>query len=274
MQKAQLSDALTDFTLHQAWSKVYENQGCAGVDRQTLEAFAGQLHTNLETLRNEVLYGTYQPLPLLRVAVEKPSGGLRLLSIPTVRDRVLQTAVTRIIEPLFEAEFEDCSFAYHKGRSVVQALARIQLLQRQGYQWVVDADIQSFFDSIDHTLLMMEVGKLITDTGLLRLIQLWLCATVADGDRRFVMHKGVAQGSPIAPLLSNLYLDHLDEALMDNNLCLVRFADDFLILCKSKDRAEQALELTDNVLRQLRLNLNTCKTQIVHFDQGFRFLGV
>ena len=174
MQTVQLSDALTDFNLNQAWSKVYENQGCAGVDRQTLEAFAGQLHLNLETLRNEVLYETYQPLPLLRVAVEKPGGSQRQLSIPTVRDRVLQTAVTRVIEPLFEAEFEDCSFAYRKGRSVDQALERIQSLQRRGYHWVVDADIFKVF-----------------------------------------------------------------------------FADDFLILCKSQNRAEQALELTDNVLRQL-----------------------
>lgn len=251
-----------------------ENQGCAGVDYQTLEAFAEQLHHNLEILRNEVRYDAYRPLPLLRVEVGKPNGGKRLLSIPTVRDRVLQTAVTRVIEPLFEAEFEDCSFAYRKGRSVDQAVERIQCLQRQGYHWVVDADIHCFFDSIDHTLLMAEVGKLITDTGLLNLIQAWLCATVIDGDRRLVLHKGVAQGSPIAPLLSNLYLHHLDEALLDNNLCLVRFADDFLILCRSRDRAEQALELTDDVLRRLCLKLNTGKTRIVHFDQGFRFLGV
>ena len=274
MQTAQLSDALTDFNLHQAWSKVYENQGCAGVDRQTLAAFAERLHKNLEALRDEVLHETYQPLPLLRVELEKSTGGKRLLSIPTVRDRVLQTAVTGIIEPLFEAEFEDCSFAYRKGRSVEQAVNRIQCLQRRGYQWVVDADIENFFDSIDHTLLMLQVGKLVTDTGLLRLIQQWLRATVVDGDRQFVLHKGVAQGSPIAPLLSNLYLDHLDEALLDNNLCLVRFADDFLILCKSQDRAEQALEITDKLLSQLRLELNTCKTRIVHFNQGFRFLGV
>ena len=157
MQAIPLSDALTDFNLHQAWSRVYENQGCAGVDRQTLAAFAEHLHKNLEALRDEVLSETYQPLPLLRVELEKPTGGKRPLSIPCVRDRVLQTAVTRVIEPLFEAEFEDCSFAYRKGRSVEQAVNRIQCLQRQGYQWVVDADIQHFFDSIDHTLLMLEV---------------------------------------------------------------------------------------------------------------------
>jgi len=169
MQTPQLSDALTDFNLHQAWSKVYENQGCAGVDHQTLESFAERLHKNLETLRDEVNYETYQPQALLRIALEKPSGGMRLLSIPTVRDRILQTAVTRVIEPLFEAEFEDCSFAYRKGRSVDQAIDRIQLLQRQGYHWVVDADIQCFFDGIDHTLLMTMIGKLIADVGLLRM---------------------------------------------------------------------------------------------------------
>jgi len=274
MQTPQLSDALTDFNLHQAWSKVYENQGCAGVDHQTLEAFAERLHKNLETLRDEVNYETYQPQPLLRIALEKPSGGMRLLSIPTVRDRILQTAVTRVIEPLFEAEFEDCSFAYRKGRSVDQAIDRIQLLQRQGYHWVVDADIQCFFDGIDHTLLMTMIGKLVADVGLLRLIELWLGAAVVDGERRFVPNKGVAQGSPIAPLLSNLYLHHLDEALLDDNVRLVRFADDFLLLCKSRDHAEQALELTDSLLGELRLKLNTRKTRIVHFDQGFRFLGV
>lgn len=194
MKNPQLSDALTDFNLHQAWSKVYENQGCAGGDHQTLESFAGQLHKNLEALRDEVNYETYRPQALLRIALEKPGGGTRLLSVPTVRDRVLQTAVTRVIEPLFEAEFEDCSFAYRKGRSVDQAIERIQLLQRQGYQWLVDADIQCFFDSIDHTLLMTMIGKLVSDVGLLRLIEQWLCATVIDGDQRFVLDKGVAQG--------------------------------------------------------------------------------
>ena len=274
MQTPQLADALTDLTLHQAWSKVYENQGCAGVDGQTLMAFAEHLLVNLDTLRNEVRYGTYRPQPLLRVAIDKPSGGKRLLSIPCVRDRILQTAVTLVIEPVFEAEFEDCSFAYRKGRSVDQAVARVQALQRQGYQWVVDADIQAFFDNIDHTLLLVEIGKLITDQTLLQLIQQWLKATVFDNGQPFELHKGVPQGSPIAPLLANLYLHHLDETLLEDNACIVRFADDFLVLCKSQDRAEQVLELTDDLLSRLRLTLNTQKTRVVHFDQGFRFLGV
>ncbi len=274
MSKPQLSTALSDFTLHQAWGKVYENQGCAGVDRQTLMAFAEHLLLNLDTLRNEVLSNTYQPQALLRVAMDKPSGGKRLLSIPTVRDRILQTAVAMVIEPVLEAEFEDCSFAYRKGRSVDQAVARVQILQRQGYQWVVDADINAFFDNIDHTLLLNQLSRLISDTGILQLLQIWLAATVIDGDQQVVLHKGVPQGSPLSPLLANLYLHHLDQALLDDNLCLVRFADDFLVLCKSRDRAEQVLELTDQVLNQLQLRLNSQKTRVVHFDQGFGFLGV
>jgi CRISPR-associated protein Cas1 len=153
-------------------------------------------------------------------------------------------------------------------------VARIQLRQRQGYQWVVDADIHGFFDNIDHSILMAEVGQLIKDVGLLALIQCWLQAVVVADGQRFELDKGIPQGSPIAPVLSNLYLHHLDETLLDNDLCLVRFADDFVILCKSQDRAEQALELTDTVLGQLRLRFNAHKTRIVHFDQGFRFLGV
>lgn len=274
MKTVRLSDVLSAANLYQAWSKVCENQGCAGADGQTLEDFARDLPANLDALRDAAVYGAYRPLPLLRVEVEKPGGGKRALSIPAVRDRVLQTAVALAVEALFEAEFEDCSFAYRKGRSVEQAVERILLLQRQGYQWVVDADIERFFDNIDHALLLAEVERLLADRDIVRLIRQWLRATVVDGGRRFALDRGVAQGSPIAPLLSNLYLDHLDEALLDENLRLVRFADDFLVLCKSRERAEDALQLTGGVLRDLRLSLNARKTRVVDFDAGFRFLGV
>ncbi|POZ50612.1 reverse transcriptase domain-containing protein [Methylovulum psychrotolerans] len=191
MQAVTLADALTDFVLRQAWAKVYENQGCAGVDGQSLADFSQALPAQLDTLRDEVLYGTYRPRPLLRVAIDKPAGGKRPLSIPAVRDRVLQTAVALVTEPLFEAEFEDCSFAYRKGRSVEQAVARIQLRQRQGYQWVVDADIHGFFDNIDHSILMAEVGQLIKDVGLLALIQCWLQAVVVADGQQFELDKGI-----------------------------------------------------------------------------------
>ncbi|MEE9356406.1 MAG: group II intron reverse transcriptase/maturase [Methylococcaceae bacterium] len=260
--------------LHTAWLKVLENQGCAGIDGISLDDFATHVQANLETLSNEVQYNTYRPCPLLRVEIDKKSGGIRHLSIPVVRDRVLHTAVAMVLTPLFEAEFEDVSYAYRKGHSVNQAVARIEQLRNQGYQWVVDVDIQAFFDQVDHKLLMQHVERLVQDDGILRLIRLWLKATVVDGDKRYRLTKGLAQGSSISPMLANLYLDRLDEVLLDKKYKLIRYADDFVVLCKSQKQAERALQLTSEVLEQLRLCFNQRKTGITHFNRGFRFLGV
>jgi CRISPR-associated protein Cas1 len=274
MPQFDLDHVLTDANLYAAWDRVAENKGCAGADRQSIEDFELDLSQNLAKLCQEVLDGIYRPIPLLRVLVPKGAGGSRLLSIPSVRDRVLQTAVALVITPVFEAEFEDCSFAYRKGRSVDQAVRRVIQLREQGFCWLVDCDIQAFFDEIDHSILIEEVIKIVQDPGILKLIRLWLDTEVVDGNDRIKIEKGVPQGSPISPLLSNLYLDHLDEALLDNNLRMVRFADDFLVLCKSRDRARDALELTEEVLGGLRLRINADKTRIVDFNSGFRFLGV
>ncbi|WP_448872438.1 group II intron reverse transcriptase/maturase [Desulfobulbus propionicus] len=271
---ADLQQVVSDASLYQAWSRVEDNQGCSGVDRQEIDDFACGLGRNLACLRKEVLAGTYRPLPLLRAWMPKKNGGLRPLAIPTVRDRVLQTAVALVLTPIFEAEFEACSFGYRRGRSVDQALRRVMQLRDRGYTWVVDADIQSFFDEIDHGLLLAEVQRHVTDPGIVSLIRLWLTAEIEEDGERSATTKGVPQGSPISPLLSNLYLDQLDEALLDEHLRLVRFADDFLVLCKSQDQARDALELTEDVLHGLRLRLNPDKTRIVDFKTGFRFLGV
>lgn len=271
---ATLADALTDSSLFEAWIKVRNNRGAPGVDGQTIEDFEENLLGNLGALRKEVRDRTYRSLPLLRVEIPKSSEGMRPLSIPAVRDRVLQTAVALVLTPLFEAEFEDSSFAYRKGRSVRQAVRRIECLRDEGFRWVVDADIDDFFSEIDQTLLMIEVEELVRDEGIRWLLHLWLEAEVQDGEHRYRLRKGVPQGSPISPLLSNLYLDHLDEALLDERLRLVRYADDFLILCKDKSGATDALELTAEVLEGLRLRINHEKTRVVDFNQGFRFLGV
>ena len=269
-----LVDVLSDTTLYNAWIKVLENQGCAGIDDVSLDDFSNQLWSNLEALTNEVQNNKYRAKPLLRVEIDKPTGGIRILAIPVIRDRVLQTAVALVLTPLFEAEFEDVSFAYRKGRSVNQAVTRIELLRNQGYQWVVDADIQTFFDQVDHQLLMQHVERLIQDKDILHLIRLWLKMTVVDGKQRYSLTKGLPQGSPISPMLANLYLDQLDEILLDNKYKIIRYADDFVILCKSEKQAEQALQLTEDVLDQLQLCFNQSKTEITHFNRGFRFLGV
>jgi len=269
-----LEDIITDANLLAGWAKVRENQGGPGVDGQTIEQFERKLQSHISTLRNEVHYDTYRPLPLLRVMIPKKSGGERALAIPAVRDRVLQSATAIVLTPLFEAEFEDVSFAYRRGRSVDKAATRVVSLREQGYRWVVDADIHAFFDEVDHRLLLKEVQKLVFDEGILRLIKRWLRARVRDGKHEYRLTRGVPQGSPISPMLANLYLDHLDEALLDENKKLVRYADDFLVLCKSREAAEDALELTEEVLHALHLEINERKTRIVDFNQGFRFLGV
>ncbi len=269
-----LIDVLSDTNLYNAWIKVRENQGCAGIDGVSLDDYSNGLWNKLETLANEVRYNTYQPKPLLRVEIDKKSGGMRVLAIPCVRDRLLQTAVAMVLTPLFEAEFEDISFAYRKGRSVKQAVARIELLRNQGYQWVVDADIKTFFDQVNHQLLMQYVEQLVNDKDILRLIRLWLKMTIVDGKQRYRLKIGLPQGSPISPMLANLFLDHLDEVLLDNKYKIIRYADDFVILCQSENQAKQAIQLTEDVLDQLQLCFNQSKTEITHFNRGFRFLGV
>ncbi len=275
MPEISLQAVLKKSNLLAAWEKVRSNQGAGGIDGVSISQFASKLAYHLETLKNEVHYDTYRPLPLLRVYIDKPSGdGQRPLSIPCIRDRVLQTAVALVLTPAFEAEFEDISFAYRQGRSVEQAVNLIERLRDKGYQWIVDADIHRYFDEVNHDLLLKEVKKLVSDKGILKLIRLWIKAFVVDGKQRFRLTKGIPQGSPLSPLLANLYLDHLDDTLLDKNLRLVRYADDFVVLCKTKKKAQQALALTEDVLKQLQLHFNNNKTRIVDFNSGMRFLGV
>jgi group II intron reverse transcriptase/maturase len=220
----------------------------------------------------EIERDIYRPLPLLKILVDKGNGEARGLCIPAVRDRVAQAAALQVIEPVLEKEFEDCSFAYRKGRSVKQAIHRIKEIYDQGYRWVVDADIDAFFDSVDHELLLKKVRKYILAEDLVEFIRLWVNAEIWDGKTIKTMQKGIPQGSPISPILANLFLDELDEAFLKNGYRVVRYSDDFIVLCKSPGKAQEALEFTNEILERLMLRLD--EGEIVSFDQGFKYLGV
>ncbi len=291
-----LHQALTQRNLREAWRRVEANGGAPGVDGITVETFSRDLALHFRAYPASVLAGRYAPSALRECLIPKlddhgATVGTRRLAIPTVADRWLQTALALVLTPILESHFEDVSFAYRRGRSVQQAVARIAQLRDAGYRWVVDADIEQFFDTIAHGPLINQLLRVlhgdaavsagITDQlslaewRLFMLMREWLRApllTVAG----VLQTRGVGapQGSPLSPLLANLYLDTLDDAMIDADHRIVRFADDFLVLCKTRSDAEAALDLTRDVLDTLQLRLNTEKTRIVDFNTGFRFLGV
>ena len=266
-------DNLCDLSrLRQAWLRVEDSDGCAGVDGVTVEHFALNLDAELAALSRELTAGSYEPLPLIMFKVPKSAGGERVLRVPAVRDRVVQNALIAEILPAFEAEFEDCSFAYRKGRSVDQALDEIESLHQQGYEWLVDGDIRDYFDSVDHSLLFEMADKLVPDPRARLLIRKWVSARVYDGEKIVPLEKGLPQGAPISPLLANLYLDRFDERILEDHK-LVRFADDFLVLCKTEPKAAAAFRLTASLLADLKLNLAEEKSRVTNFQDGFKYLG-
>jgi RNA-directed DNA polymerase len=201
-------------SLSSAFQHVKENHGCAGVDGVTIERFEKNHDLNLARLQDELVRQIYFPLPLMKILVEKRNCEPRALCIPSVRDRVVETAVLQMIEPVLEKEFEECSFAYRKGRSVKQVVYKIKDYYDKGYRWVVDADIDAFFDSVDHKLLLAKFRQYIHNPHIQRLIEIWVTAEIWDGTSLKVCQKGIPQGSPISPILANLFLDELDEELL------------------------------------------------------------
>ena len=262
-------------TLQTAHARVAANAGCRGSDGVTIARFARHLERNLHDLSYSLAGGLYHPMPLLRFPVPKRSGkGQRFLSVPAVRDRIAQTAVFLATREIFEAEFENLSHGYRKGRGVRTALYDIKEWRDKGYRYAVDADIDSYFDSVPHALLLEKLHRLFPhEPQLLRLFEKWIGAEIYDGQRIWTLDKGIPQGSVISPVLANLFLDELDETLTEFGLKLVRYADDFLVLTKTEAEARDAVEITDMMLDDLKLELNPLKTKIVSFDSGFKFLG-
>ena len=270
-----LNLATTDDMLAFAWSKVRANGGGAGTDGVSLEHFGDDLLERLTKLRKQITSDTYVPDPLLRIELPRTGKTPRLLAVPTVRDRVLQTAVAQILIPILDPLFEEESFAYRPGRSVQDAVKAIVVARKEGFDHVVDADIQAFFDNIPHDELMAKLTEVLPDASLLPLINSWLTIPVKTKEGFIRPVCGVPQGSPISPLLSNLYLDAFDEVLGgDASRRLVRYADDFVILAHDINAAEIALEEASLWLVEAGLAINYDKTRITTFEQGFTFLGV
>lgn len=260
--------------LYLAWEKVQSNKGAGGVDGMTLKQFEEHLDDHIQELHRVLREGKYQPIPVRRVYIQKANGEARPLGIPTVRDRVVQQAVLQVLQPIFEPLFEECSYGFRPARSAHQAVARIEALRDLGYGWVVEVDLKSFFDMLDHELLVSRVAEEIADGKILKLIRGWLVAGVMEEGEVRSQVAGTPQGGVISPLLANIYLHAFDRVMTRRGYQVVRYADDFVILCKLERKAKRALEVCRQILTEdLLLTVNTEKTRIASFKEGFDFLG-
>lgn len=266
-----------DRTLELAWAKVRSNAGGRGVDNITVERFAQNCPRGLLDLKEQLRMASYQPLPVKRVWIPKPGTKQeRPLGIPVVRDRIVQTALRLVIEPIFEHRFAEHSYGFRPGRGCKDALRRVQALLDEGHTWIVDADLKSYFDTIPKDRLMSRVTERIADSRVLTLIRSYLDQEVMEElTRHEPTERGTPQGAVISPLLANIYLDPLDHLLAAAGVEMVRYADDFVLLCRSEAEAKAALARVQTWVEENGLTLHPEKTRLVDVTQpgGFDFLG-
>lgn len=263
-------------TLEAAWRKVRGNNGSAGVDDISIERFDADAEKYLTEVSEALKAGTYEPQPVKRVYIPKGKGKKRPLGIPVVKDRVIQTALKFVLEPIFENEFHRNSYGFRPGRGCKDALREVDRLLKEGFRYVVDADLKSYFDTIPHDRLLEHVETKVSDTRILDLLKGFLSQNIMENMETWTPVSGTPQGAVISPLLANIYLHPLDEMLNGSGIHMIRYADDFVILCREKHEAEKALQMVKEWVDATGLELHPDKTHIGDSrmpGEGFEFLG-
>ena len=273
-----LEQILSRSNMLRAWKRVKANKGAPGIDKMTVDDFLAFAQEHWDSIRASLLAGTYQPLPVKRVEIPKPTGGTRPLGIPAVLDRLIQQAIAQVLQPIFDPHFSESSFGFRPGRSAHDAVYRVRDFIRKGYPVAVDADLSKFFDTVEHDVLMCRVARRVRDKRVLRLIGRYLRAGVVNNGRQQETRKGVPQGGPLSPLLANILLDDLDKELEKRGHRFARYADDFVILVKSHRAGNRVMASICHYLeRQLKLSINQEKSKVASTNEitflGFIFKG-
>lgn len=268
-----LTGRITEELMTKAFKAVKKNRGACGIDKVTIEMYQANLAENQLSLMKGMKKGTYQPIPLRRINIPKGDGKVRPLGIPSVKCRIAQEVIRRLINSTFENRFHENSFGFRPGRSCHQAVERVMHYVQQGYKYIVDVDIKGFFDNIPHNLIMTSIAARISDGNILDLIGRFLNSGVIEEGEFKPTTRGTPQGGVISPLLANIALDHLDWYLDAKRYRFVRYADDFVVLCKTMPEAERALDEIKTYLEQMELQVSPEKTKICRYSEGFNFLG-
>lgn len=261
--------------LEESFKAVKRNRGSAGVDNTTISDYKINLKNNLEILQKKLIEEKYVPKPVKRVYIDKEDGSKRPLGIPTVEDRIVQQALKLVIEPSFESKFQNCSYGFRPKKNAHMAVAKVRKNLKFKYRYVIDADLKSYFDMIDHDLLMDELRKEISDESILNLVELTLKSGVVDNGCFYETQKGSTQGGVASPLFANVYLHPLDTLILERGHEMVRYADDFVVFHKSRKGAERVLKWITNFLeKKYKLKVHPDKTKIIDsYTEEFTFLG-
>jgi len=268
-----LTGRITPKVMRTAFRQVKRNRGAAGIDQVSIPMFEAHRDQNLDALMRDLQQGTFQPLPLRRAFIDQGHGKLRPLGIPAVRDRIAQAVVRCLLEPLFEPLFHEGSFGFRPGRNCHQAVEQVLQNYQEGFRFVLDADIQGFFDHLPHAVILQALTRVVADGTILNLVERFLAAGVMENGVFKPTTVGTPQGGVISPLLANIALHSLDQHLDQHGLRFVRYANDFVVLCRSRRQAQEALHCVAHQLATLGLSLSPEKTHVTTFGRGFEFLG-